>query len=127
MAAQHVPQHHPEREDVGHGTAVSVLQDRLRGDVGQEAAKFMAGDATAQREAEVAKLEDALVVDKHVVGLEVPMHDALAVAMSDRRCRLGEQVARGVGRDPSSRCPDGILQGLCRKELQDGDDARTLR
>ena len=73
------------------------------------------GRAEHLGDAEVEQLDDSLTVDQDVVGLEISMHDQIAVCVRDRRADLQEEVEPLI--EGAGVAPAVVEQGLAVDQL----------
>ena len=100
---QALVQHAGERVTVGAGVDV-LTADLLRGDV-VERPHYLPGLGRVAAELlgdpEVRQVRVAVLVDEHVGGLDVAMHEPAPVRGVERARDLGEDVERALGRQPA--------------------------
>ena len=130
-ARQHLVEHRPEGEDVG--AVVRRLAPRLlRGHVAdrpQHHARrrlprqrgrsrvLAVRDDRLQREAEVQDLDDPVLRDEQVLGLQVPVDDRLVVRRGEPVRHL-QRVVHGLARGDRAR-PQALAQRLALEQLGD--------
>ena len=101
LAAGQLVEHDAQRIDVA-GDADRLAGDLLgcgiggrqapAGDLGQLMVGLLAGVVEQAGDAEVQQLGRAALVEHHIAGLEVAVHDQLGVRMLDGACHLDQQL-----------------------------------
>ena len=86
------------------------------------------GDTKGPGQAEVGQLEVALAIDKEVLGLEVAMEDAVAVAVADTGTELAHELLdHGVAETKTAQIRACTLgKGLAAAAVADGQSLHVL-
>ena len=121
VPGEHLEEHDAERVDVR--LPVDVVAERLLGrDVVRRAQHAAVGGepVVAQRagDAEVGDLGRALVVEQHVLRLDVAVHDVVRVGAAERAGDLDRVGQRLVDRQPAEPA-DAVLERLALDVLED--------
>ena len=117
LAGDELVQHDPERVDVAAlvgRIAFDLLRRHVRRRAEHRAARGHARVADRAREPEVGDADAALLVDEHVLRLEIAVDDALGVRGGEARGRPGGR-SRARGRAASGRLAHDAPRGRRRR------------
>ncbi len=128
VAHEHLVEHDPERVEIA-GRADALAERLLGADVvgGAEHAP-VGGEAVlleGARDAEVGHLRAAVLVDQHVLRLDVAVHDALVVGGLQRAGDL-DRVGERLGHVEPAQAADARLERLAGDVLEHDERRATI-
>ncbi len=131
LAGAHLGKDAADRPHVDAGGVLAAAEQNLRGAVpeGDDLVGVGAqGDAERAGQAEVGELEVALAVDQQVLGLEIAVQDAMAVAVAHARAQLAHELLDHTLAEPQSvqLSASALGQRLAPAALADGQGLHVL-